>query len=161
MDTVYVETTVVGSIAGRIHPNSTIAVQQQITRKWWTTAAVRYRLFVSQLTIDECAAGDSDAAKERLDVVRGIDVIAPTEEAERLAELLLRRNAVPASQPRDALHIAVATVNRIQFISTWNFKHILNPHVQTQIAKACRDGGFEVPVICTPQQLLETEDDNA
>ena len=161
MGTVYVETTVIGSIAGRIQPNAAIAVQQQISRNWWSTAANRYRLVISQLTIDECAAGDSDAAKERLDVIRGIDVIVPNEAAERLAELLIQRKAVPESQPRDALHIALAAVKSIEFIVTWNFKHILNPHVQARIAAACREFGYDVPVICTPQQLLETEDGNA
>jgi hypothetical protein len=73
--------------------------------------------------------------------------------------LLVNRKAVPATEPRDALHIAIATVNAVQFIVTWNFKHILNPHQQTKIASVCRESGYEPPVICTPQQLLETEDD--
>ena len=159
MDTVYIETTVIGHIAGRIHPNPTIASQQHVTRQWWARASLRYELFISQLTIDECADGDAQAAKERLAVVSGINLIVPSPDAERLAELLVERNAVPAAQPRDALHISIAAVSGIQFIVTWNFKHLLNPHLQTKIANTCREGGFEPLVICTPQQLLETEDD--
>ena len=160
MDTVYVETTVIGNIAGRIHPDPVVAARQQLTRAWWSTAADRYSLFVSQLTLDECSEGDPDAAKERLDVLKGVDMISTPKEAEELAALLVARLAVPASQPRDALHIAIATVHCVQFIVTWNFKHILNPHVQVKIAGACREGGFEPPVICTPQQLLEAENDS-
>jgi hypothetical protein len=159
MDTVYVETTVIGNIAGRLHPDSIVAARQQITRDWWATAADRCRLFISQLTWDECGEGDPSAAQERLDVIRDLDMVGTPKEAEELAALLVMRLAVPASQPRDALHIAIATIHRIQFIATWNFKHILNPHVQLKIAGACREGGFEPPVICTPQQLLETEYD--
>ncbi len=103
---------------------------------------------------------DPDAAKERLDLIKDVELVEPSDEAGVLAELLVVRLAVPASEARDALHIAIAAVNRIQFIVTWNFKLILNPHMQTKIANACREGGFDSPVICTPQQLLETENDS-
>jgi hypothetical protein len=161
MDSVYLETTVIGNIAGRMHPDPKIAARQQVTREWWTTAPDRYDLYVSEITIEECGDGDPDAAKERIDLVRNIALIETSAEAEELAELLVNRLAVPASEPRDALHIAIATVNAVQFIVTWNFKHILNPHLQTKIANACREGGYDPPVICTPQQLLETEDDSS
>ncbi len=159
MDTVYIETTVIGNIAGRLHPHPTIAARQKITRDWWAMAAARYSLFVSQLTIDECGAGDPDAAFERLDVIRDLPLLDESEAAERLAQRLIARLAVPASQPRDALHIATAAVHGVQFIATWNFKHILNPHLQIKIADTCREGGYVPPVICTPEQLMETEDD--
>ena len=160
MDTVYIETTVVGSIAGRLHPHPAISARQQLTRDWWTTAASHYRLFVSQLTVDECGDGDPVAAAERLDVIRGLPLLDQSEAAESLAALLIERLAIPASQPRDALHIATAAVHGVQFIVTWNFKHILNPHLQSKIADTCRDAGFVPPVICTPEQLMETEDDS-
>ena len=160
MDSVYIEATVVGNIAGRVRPDPGIAARQRVTRNWWATASSRYSLFVSQLTIDECGYGDPDAAAERLDVIRDLPLLDESEAAENLADLLIARLAVPASQPRDALHIAIATVHGVQFITTWNFKHILNPHLQTKIADTCYEGGFVPPVICTPEQLLETEDDS-
>jgi len=160
MDTVYLETTVVGNIAGRLHPDPRIAAWQQVTREWWVTAPDRYHLFVSQLTLDECSEGDPDAAKERLNIIKDVNLIEPSNEAEKLAQLLVNRLAVPASEPRDALHISIAAVNGVQFIATWNFKHILNPHLQIKIANTCREGGFSPPVICTPQQLLESENDS-
>lgn len=160
MDSVYIETTVVGNIAGRLHPDPNISARQQVTRDWWISANDRYKLFVSQLTLDECGDGDPDAARERLELIQNVDLIEISPEAESVAQLLLKRLAVPVSEPRDALHIAIAAVNRVEFVATWNFKHILNPHVQTRIANACREGGFEPPIICTPQQLLETEDDS-
>ena len=115
---------------------------------------------MSQLTIDECGDGDPDAAFDRLDVIRDIPLLDESDAAENLADLLIARLAVPASQPRDALHIATAAVHGVQFITTWNFKHILNPHLQTKIADTCREGGFVPPVICTPEQLMESEDDS-
>jgi len=116
--------------------------------------------FVSQLTIDECDEGDPDAAAERLDVIRNLPLLDESEAAENLADLLIARPALPASQARDALHIAIAAVHGVQFLVTWNFKHILNPHLQLNIADTCYEGGFVPPVICRPEQLMETEDDS-
>ena len=159
MKTVYIETTVVGNIAGRLHPNPAVAARQQVTRDWWLTAPFRYELVLSQLTLDECADGDPNAAAERLDVICHLPLLDDSDAAERLADLLLERRAAPESQPRDALHIAIASVHGVEFIATWNFKHILNPHLQAKIADACREAGFIPPVICTPEQLMVTEND--
>jgi len=114
----------------------------------------------SQLTIDECGDGDPAAASERLDLLKDVPLLDESEEAEQLAGLLIANGAVPASAPRDALHIETAAANGVQFIVTWNFKHILNPHLQSRIAETCREAGYIPPVICTPEQLKATEDDS-
>lgn len=67
--------------------------------------------------------------------------------------------AVPESEPRDAAHIALAAAHGMNYLVTWNFKHILNPHLQWRIASICRDSGFIPPTICTPEQLLESFED--
>lgn len=100
MDTVYIETTVVGSIAGRIHPDPMTAARQAVTRQWWMTAAQRFRLLASQLVIDECSAGDPTAAAERLVVIQGVELLDTSDAVEDLADALVSNGAVPASQPR-------------------------------------------------------------
>jgi len=160
MDIAYIETTVIGNIAGRLHPNPDISWRQRITREWWSSATERYRIVTSKLTLDECSDGDPTAAAERLEILVGIPLLDESADAEALAGLLIRRLAVPASEPRDALHIATAAVNGVQFIVTWNFTHILNPHLQAKIADSCREAGFNPPVICTPEQLKVAENDS-
>jgi hypothetical protein len=160
METVYIETTVVGNIAGRVHPDPLIAARQTITQKWWLKAAERYRLFISELVLDECSRGDPLAANERLAAIQGVELLDTTPPAENLADALVANGAVPASQPRDAFHIAIAAVNGVQYLVTWNFKHIANPTLQNRIAAVCRGNGFDPPVICTPEQLLEAENDS-
>lgn len=155
MDTVYVETTVVGNVAGRTHPDPLVATRQTVTRRWWASAGREYRLLVSQLVIDECSAGDPTAAAERMAVIAGVEKLATTGAVMALADALVAHGAVPASQPRDAVHVAIAAVNGIQYLVTWNFKHIANPTLQGRIASVCRQSGYEPPVICTPEQLLE------
>lgn len=142
-------------------PNPVVASGQSITREWWTTATIRYRIVTSRLTIDECGDGDPSAASERLDILQGVPLLNESDDAEMLAERLIDHKAMPASEPRDALHIATAAANGVQFIATWNVKHILNPHLHAQIAATCRDAGFIPPVICTPEQLKVTEDDDS
>ncbi len=85
--------------------------------------------------------------------------MAPSDEAETLTDALLNGKAVPKTEPRDAAHIALAAVHGMDFLATWNFKHILNPHTQRLIDGICRDAGYIPATICTPEQLLETNDD--
>ena len=90
----------------------------------------------------------------------GIELLAATEEVDNLAQALIDNHAIPATESRDAFHIAIAAVNGVQYLATWNFKHILNPSLQAQISLVCRENGYEPPIICTPEQLLEAQDDS-
>jgi predicted nucleic acid-binding protein len=157
MDTVYIETTVIGHLVGRDHPNPVIAGRQTVTRAWWSTASSTYRLFVSQLVIEECSAGDVEAAAERLDALRFVERLAATVDVDSLARALTEAGAVPASEPRDAFHIAIAAVNGVKYLVTWNFKHIANAAMREPIESVCRAAGFEPPIICTPDELLGTD----
>ena len=159
MDLIYVETTVIGNIAGRIRSNPDVASRQRTTRTWWNTAAPRYELVISQLVIDECGDGDPAAAQERLDVINDLTVLAITDDARALARVLNDEGAVPPSEPRDALHIAVAAVQRVQYLVTWNFKHIANATMRSKIEQACRGAGFEPPIICSPPEIPGDTDD--
>ncbi len=159
MDTVYIETTVVGSIAGRIHPNPLIAARQAASRVWWSDARTKFRLFVSQLVVDECLAGDPEAASERVAELTAIPRLQITDAARDLANALMDGKAIPDSEPRDALHIGIAAVHGIQYLVTWNFKHIANATLRDRINGVCRDSGHEPPVICTPEEIAGMSDD--
>ena len=97
MKSVYLETTVVGHIAGRLHPIAAVLARQQLTRQWWESASNRYLLFVSDLVLAEGADGDGDAASERLRIVDGIDMLQTSTAANSLAAELIAAHAVPQS----------------------------------------------------------------
>ncbi|MDA1055083.1 MAG: type II toxin-antitoxin system VapC family toxin [Planctomycetota bacterium] len=158
MDSVYIETTVVGHIAGRIHRDPLVVARQQITRDWWRDDAPNYIVFISQLVLDECSDGDPLAAAERLEIVKDVDLIESSDEVDTLADALIAGRAVPASEPRDAFHIAISAVNGVNYLMTWNFKHIANASLRSRIEQVCRDAGFEPPIICTPDELMGIED---
>lgn len=158
MDTVYLETTFVGHLAGRTHPDPVVAARQTTTRTWWASESARYELYVSRLVLDECAGGDPSAAAERLQEIQSIDLLAATTEVDALARSLIAGKAIPATEPRDAFHVAIAAVHGMNYLLTWNFKHIANASLRHRIEQICRDAGFEPPIICTPDELMGTDD---
>ncbi len=125
-----------------------------MTHHWWAQHARRFRLFVSQAVIREAAAGDNDAAQRRLRFLENIPLLELNEEALALAEQLIAARALPAQAVEDALHIAVATVHGMDFLLTWNMKHIANAIRRGQIEATCRAAGYHPPVICTPEELI-------
>jgi predicted nucleic acid-binding protein len=158
MDSVYIETTIVGHIAGRIHSDPFVAARQQVTRDWWQKEARAFEIFISQLVIEKCSEGDPSAAAERLEVVKDLDLLESFDEVDELAAALLAGKAVPTTEPRDAFHIAIAAVNGVDYLLTWNCKHIANATLRSRIEQVCRDTGLEPPIICTPDELVRTDD---
>ncbi|MBI3272417.1 MAG: type II toxin-antitoxin system VapC family toxin [Planctomycetes bacterium] len=133
-----------------------IAGHQQITHEWWDTRRNSYELCVSQLVLQEAAAGDAQAAQERLEVVQAMTHLEATAEALALAKELVHAGALPAKAGNDALHIAVAATQGVQYLLTWNCRHMANATMRPLIESVCAGKGFKAPIICTPEELLET-----
>ena len=156
---VYLETSVIGYLTSWPREDPTIAGHQNTTKLWWSTAGERFELFVSQLVVRECSDGNPDAVKDRLDSIDGISVLPITPHAESLADALIQGRAVPESQPNDALHIALAATHGVQYVVSWNFRHIVNASLRPAIERTCRDAEYDPPILCTPEELLEANDD--
>jgi predicted nucleic acid-binding protein len=152
----YIETTVIGHLTGRIRDDSIIAGRQKVTRLWWPIAVQEYELFVSAVVSDECSVGDIHAAKERMAIVDSLTFLSLSQTTDQLAATLIAKHAVPATEPRDALHIAISAVHGIEYLVSWNFKHIVNPRTRAAIERVCEEAGFLPPMICTPDELLES-----
>ena len=105
--------------------------------------------------IEECSRGDSQLAERRLRELSQMGVRATTDNAAQLASTLLARGLVPQTSVADALHIALATTHGMDFLLTWNFKHIANANMRARIEHGCRLEGYEPPTICTPEELVE------
>jgi hypothetical protein len=151
---VYLETTVVSYVTARPSRDVVRLAHQQITRDWWSGRA-RFELHVSEAVLLEARGGDPAAAAERLAVLRDIPVLDVTPESGDLARRLVRDHAVPAIAAADALHVAVAVVNGMHFLLTWNCRHIANVLSRRRIERSCRLAGLAPPIICTPEELAE------
>jgi len=154
---VYLETTIVSYLAARPSRDLIIAAHQQVTQDWWEYRRSDFDLYISQLVIQETSAGDEQAVQRRLQVVEGLPLLQLSEEAVTLARALIDDGALPAKAVGDALHIAVATVHGMDYLLTWNLKHLANASIRSAIEMTCRTQGYEPPVLCTPEELLEEE----
>ena len=150
----YLETTIVSYLAASPSRDIVIAGHQEITRQWWERRD-RFELFVSEAVVDEAKRGDAVVAARRQALLSGIPVLDLGVEVHDLAVRLLRIRAVPAKALVDAVHIAVAAVNRIDYLLTWNCTHIANAAVRGKIEQGCRAAGLQAPAICTPEELME------
>ncbi|QEH38202.1 hypothetical protein OJF2_68000 [Aquisphaera giovannonii] len=149
---VYIETTVPSYLTAWPSRDLVRAAHQQVTREWWSRRH-EFELFSSRLTVQECQAGDPQAAADRLAALAGIPLLEPTTEAAALADALVREIPLPERATADALHIAIAADNGIDYLLTWNCNHIANVTLRPRIEAVCRAMGLEAPLICTPEEL--------
>ena len=154
---VYIETSVISNLTARPASNITDAARQLSTHAWWDADSFRYDLFSSPVVRREVSKGDPIAAKKRIDALADIPELAIDEQASALAARLIAEGAVPAEFPDDAMHIAIAAVNGMDYLLSWNFKHITNAQKIPDIRMVCVAFGVRCPEICTPQMLQEGE----
>jgi hypothetical protein len=151
----YLETSVASYLTARPSRNLVTAARQQLTAEWWETRRAGYDIFISPLVLEEAELGDAEAAAARLAVLRGLELVEPSSEADVLAVALIRDVPLPEKAAADAVHIAIAVMAGAEYLLSWNFKHIVNPVLREQIGKVCRKRGYEPPTLCTPEDLLE------
>lgn len=157
---VYVETTIVSYLVGWLNRNDLqVAANQELTRRWWLTKSGAFDLFASAVVLDEAGDGDPDLAAERLRLLRDIPVLRVTPAAQQLKSDLLKWTQIPKKAENDALHIAVAAVHGMDYLVTWNCRHIANAVTLPTVYEVCQDSGFEPPFVCTPQELMGVEQD--
>ena len=154
---VYIETSVVSYLTARPSRDVVVAAYQQVTREWWRSAPDRFVVFASALVISEAGTGDEDAARARLDLLATIPLLDATPEAVELTRTLLDLGAVPRKAADDAAHIAIAATNGVDYLVTWNFRHIANATMRSRIEDVCQQSGHKPPVICTPNELMESD----
>src|SRR5207249_3661148 len=140
------ETTVPSYLAAWPSRDLIRAGHQQITKEWWDNRRGDFDIFISQLVLDEAAAGDANAANDRIAILKDFPLLDLTEEVEKLAATLKTSLALPAKATTDAAHIAIAAVHEMHFLLTWNCTHIANAEMAVAIEQACQAGGFLCPV---------------
>ena len=156
---VYLETTIPSYLTAWPSRDLVRVAHQQITRDWWDRRRAEFELYISQVVLRECQAGDATAAAERLKILQDLPLLEQTEEATRLAQALVDRVPLPERAAVDALHVAIATVHGVDYLLTWNCTHIANATLRDPIESVCRENGYEPPAICTPDELLAEEGD--
>jgi len=150
---VYLETSFISYLTGRLSSDLTSLQRQLSSQRWWAMERERFDLFVSQPVYDECVRGDEQAGRDRLSVVVQLTFLDLNEEIMGLARQLLSPGAFPPKAETDAIHLAVATAYGCEYLLTWNFKHINNARIKRTANSIIRSYGYEPPTICTPDEL--------
>lgn len=140
----YIETTIVSYLTSRPSGEPLSREHQQLTRRWWEQRRQRFELYVSEIVLDEAARGDPSAAESRRLVIETLPILRVNEPARQLAAAILASAALP-----------IATVNAMDFLLTWNCTHIANGIVLRTVGAVSREMGFEPPIVCTPEELME------
>lgn len=153
---VYVETSIPSYLTARQGDDIRANANQDTTLEWWKIRRPHFDLFVSEFVIAEASRGDPNAAQRRLAAIDGIPELEATQEVRLLGQALISEGPIPPRAELDAYHIAVAAVNGMDYLLTWNCTHIANAVMRAGIESTCRKHGYEPPVICTPQELMES-----
>jgi len=156
---IYIESTIPSYVVARPARDLLQAARQQYCRDWWDLHRANHELFTSQVVLDEIAAGEAEMAKQRLSLLIGIPVVRVTEDAGILTQSILDSGLLPRDADRDASHIALATAYGMDILLSWNCRHIANPFIQGRLRKVADTAGLTLPVICTPEELLENENE--
>lgn len=151
---IYIETSVISFLAGRPSQNLLAAAWQSITTDWWEKRRGLFDLYASVLVLEEAGRGDKEAAQRRLKSLENILLLAMTDSVMELSRKLLEQEALPKKATGDALHIALASVHNIDYLMTWNCRHIDNAETKPIIRSVIISNGYFCPEICTPQELM-------
>lgn len=157
--TVYIETSIVSYLTARPTNDLLVAAWQKTTTDWWDIQKPRFDLYTSDITLEEAGRGDAEAASRRLEPLSGIPVLPITEAVVALSKELLYKKALPEKALDDALHIAVSSVHGVDYLLTWNFRHLDNAETKPIVRSICTLNGCASPEICTPQELMGVFDD--
>jgi hypothetical protein len=132
-----------------------VAGHQQITLDWWDSIRPQVDCFISPFVIDEASKGDQQAAQRRITVIAGFAILEVNEEIRELAERYFAAINISDKAKIDAFHLAVAVWHKMDYLMSWNCKHIASARVRKILTKINEGLGIPTPVICTPEELME------
>ncbi len=154
---VYVESSVISYLTAREAKEPIARLRQLVTVDWWEQRQ-KWNLFVSTAVLREIGGGNPEAAIKRLEKAEGLPVLPEHDEAALLAKHIVAVDAVPKRSPDDALHVAIATVCGMDYLLTWNMKHLYNPNRIERLYRTIREMGYTPVVLSRPDEFLEVYD---
>jgi hypothetical protein len=156
MPSVYIETTIPSYLVARPSRDLITAAHQQISHEWWGTARRRFDCYVSEAVLDEIRVGDPGYAAQRMEIVAEMDILAFSDDVEVLIRAYDRRLGLSGSATADLPHFAYAVAYNMDYLVTWNCKHIANGQVIKRLTVVNAQLGRPTPIIVTPEELLTT-----
>lgn len=129
------------------------------SQEWWATQSGRHQLFVSDEVVAELSDPEFRQGPAALGMLRGLSLLELTPHVLGLAEILVNEKLMPRpSVSGDAIHVAAATIHRMDFVLSWNVRHLANPNKRAHLSAICLRLGFVPPQILTPDLLMEVDE---
>jgi predicted nucleic acid-binding protein len=157
---IYVETTI-PSFYTETRDDEEIRIRRKWTKEWWHLPDAARNLVTSFVVQEELSRipdiGRRDAA---LELIRPLEQFVYTTEIEEIVEVYLAHKLMPCEGMDDAAHLALASVNHCDILVTWNCKHLANANKTDHIRRVNALLGLETPLLVTPLELLEKDDEN-
>lgn len=154
METVYIDTSIVSYLVASPSRDVLIAGKQEATRDWWQMRRDQFHCVISSEVVREASAGDQQEARKRLEILRDLTVLTVTPEADAIMLALLATGALPARAQTDAAHLAIATAEKVDYLLTWNCRHLANAQILESLEAEALRLGWKLPKVCTPLELM-------
>ena len=149
MVSIYLETSVIGAYLDRGE-----SFRRDLTMRWWEHELSNFRAFVSPLVTRELERTREPYRRSYLALIKNLPQLEVTEEATILADGYVARGIFQRKYLGDALHVALASFHKVDYLVTWNFGHLANVHRQSRINLFNAAAGFFAPEIVTPEFLV-------
>lgn len=146
---IYLETSVIGAYLDNGEP-----FRRDLTIRWWEHEMSEYRAVISPLVVRELERVPEPHGSAYLKLIKNLPTVELADEAAILADGYISRGIFHRKYIADALHVAIASVNKIDYLVTWNFGHLANVRRQARIKLFNTAAGFFVPMIVTPEFLV-------
>jgi predicted nucleic acid-binding protein len=155
LKSVYIESSVISYRVARLSRDVVVLARQEITAEWWDNVLPHLDGFVSPVVLEEIALGDGDSSGRRLQIADRFQSLEVNDAVRLLAEQIVAQLNLPDHVLPDAYHLALPAVHGIEYLVTWNCKHIANAFMLKRIEKIVVANGYNMPVVCTPEELME------
>jgi hypothetical protein len=156
---IYIETTIPSYLVARPSRDVIQTARQMQTQDWWDHGRTGNELYTSLVTVQECAAGDPQAAALRSGALQGIPLLEIVPEVETLASDILQSGLLPLTADRDAAHLAVATYHGLDILLTWNCRHIANATIRRRLQQLMERRHHTLPTICNHSKTVHDRSD--
>ncbi len=157
---VYVETSI-PSFYHEQRTTSDVVARREWTRRWWANAHSNYELVISPAVIGELALGIPERSAERLALIQDLPLLTVEDEIIEIVDTDIRHKVMPADPSGDALHLAIASYHKCDFLVTWNCRHIANANKFGHIRRINTLLGLFVPALVTPLELLGADHESS
>jgi hypothetical protein len=151
----YLDTSIPSYLTALMSRDLRVARLQRITLRWWNSWRTNFDIYISDHVSEEAARGDPEAARRRLQLLVPLKTLDDDDHSSLLHERIMKECGLPPRASTDAAHVAVASVHGMQYLLTWNHAHLVNPVFAPRITAVCESLGYQCPILCTPEQLLE------